>query len=289
MFTAVSVHGTMGKGAARRWRALWLAWVVVAWAAQPSLAQRLIWLGTLPGSDRSWATGVSADGSVVVGWADNAKGRQRAFRWTAARGMEDLGTLGGDSSWALGVSADGSVVVGWAANAAGYRRAFRWTAARGMEDLGTLGGDESEALGVSADGSVVVGGLTGVPFAGRRRVGCRTSARWAAIGARLLAFPPMAPWWSAGLRTPQRSVVPFAGRRRVGWKTSARWAAMRARLWAFPPMAPWWSAGLKTPQGSSCLSLDGGGWDAGPRHAAGQRWERGFWRFRRWLRGGRLG
>jgi probable HAF family extracellular repeat protein len=118
MFTAVSVHGTMGKGAARRWRALWLVWVVVAWAAQPSLAQRLIWLGTL-GGDWSEAWGVSADGSVVVGEAQNAAGDQRAFRWTAARGMQDLGTLGGDQSWAWGVSADGSVVVGEAQNAAG--------------------------------------------------------------------------------------------------------------------------------------------------------------------------
>jgi probable HAF family extracellular repeat protein len=157
MFVATSVHGTMGKGAARRWRALWLAWVVVAWAAQPSLAQQLIWLGTL-GGDWSTAYGVSANGSVVVGRARNAAGQWRAFRWTEARGMQDLGTLGGDQSWALGVSADGSVVVGWAWNAKGRKRAFRWTAARGMQDLGTLpGGYWSEAWGVSADGSVVVG------------------------------------------------------------------------------------------------------------------------------------
>ncbi len=160
--TTTPVHGTMGKGAARRWRALWLAWVVVAWAAQPSLAQRLIWLGTLPGSDRSWASGVSADGSVVVGVAYYAPGQYRAFRWTAAGGMQDLGTLGGDWSWASAVSADGSVVVGEAENAAGQRRAFRWTAASGMQELGTLGGWGSVAHGV----------------------------------------PPMAPWWSAGLTTP---------------------------------------------------------------------------------------
>jgi probable HAF family extracellular repeat protein len=69
-------------------------------------------LGTLGGSE-SEAFGVSADGSVVVGWAYNAAGQTRAFRWTASGGMQDLGTLpGGSLSVAYGVSADGSVVVG---------------------------------------------------------------------------------------------------------------------------------------------------------------------------------
>jgi probable HAF family extracellular repeat protein len=153
---AISVHSNLDKGAARWWRVLRLVWVVVAWAALPSLAQRLIWPGTLGGSE-SGATGVSADGSVVVGWAENAAGQPRAFRWTATRGMQDLGTLGGWRSEALGVSADGSVVVGWAENAAEQPRAFRWTATRGMQDLGTLGGNWSKATAVSADGSVVVG------------------------------------------------------------------------------------------------------------------------------------
>ncbi len=117
---------------------------------------RLVWLGTL-GGFLGEARGVSADGSVVVGWAYNASGDKRAFRWTASGGMQDLGTLGGYEGEALSVSADGSAVVGRAKNARGDWHAFRWTAESRMEDLGTLGGDESWALGVSADGSVVVG------------------------------------------------------------------------------------------------------------------------------------
>jgi probable HAF family extracellular repeat protein len=131
------------------------------WSQQPSLR----WLGTLPGYNQSRAYGVSADGAVVVGLASGAAGQGRAFRWTAAGGMQDLGTLGGARSMAYAVSADGSVVVGWAENAAGQRRAFRWTVDGGMQDLGTLpGGGWSEAYGVSADGSVVVGMSNGRAF-----------------------------------------------------------------------------------------------------------------------------
>ena len=132
---------------------------VLSLIATASWSQSLTWLGTL-GGDISVAYGVSADGSVVVGYADDAADAEltRAFRWTAADGMQDLGALpGGDTSGAYGVSADGSVVVGFAKNAAGQWRAFRWTASGGMQDLGTLGGTWSEAYGVSADGSVVVG------------------------------------------------------------------------------------------------------------------------------------
>jgi probable HAF family extracellular repeat protein len=152
---------------------------------------------------------------------DNAARQYRAFRWTASGGMQDLGTLGGDER---GLWTFLPMAPWWSAtlNAAGHRRAFRWTASGGMQDLGTLGGRESDAYGVSADGSVVVGGAyktpqgSGVPFAGRRLVGCKTSARWAAVIARLMVFPPTAPWWSAGLTTPQGIGVPFAGRRLVG-------------------------------------------------------------------------
>jgi probable HAF family extracellular repeat protein len=49
-------------------------------------SQSLTWLG------RGEAYGVSADGRVVVGWAKNAAGWHRAFRWTAAGDMQDLNT-----------------------------------------------------------------------------------------------------------------------------------------------------------------------------------------------------
>ncbi len=119
-------------------------------SAQDSLTD----IGTLGGTF-SWAYGVSADGTVVVGEAATAGNSIHAYRWTN-NVMTDLGTLGSSYSAAYGVSADGSVVVGFSAVGAGVSHAFRWSN-NAMTDLGTLGGDNSVAKGVSADGAVVVG------------------------------------------------------------------------------------------------------------------------------------
>jgi len=127
---------------------------VLSLIATAGWSQSLTWLGTLGGCCSS-AHGVS-DNGVVVGWATNAAGRARAFRWENGV-MQDLGTLAGyEESYALDVSADGRVVVGYIRNIPARWRAIRWENGV-MQDLGTLGGSNSQALGVSADGRVVVG------------------------------------------------------------------------------------------------------------------------------------
>ena len=80
-------------------------------------------LGTLGGNE-SLAWGVSADGAVVVGWAENAALQGRAFRWTASGGMENLNTTyaslltnGSVLAVAYAISPDGRYIVGQGYNA----------------------------------------------------------------------------------------------------------------------------------------------------------------------------
>ena len=125
-------------------------------------------LGFLPGGSSSGASGVNANGTVVVGSAIDASFHGQAFRWTAASGMVRLGFLpGGNFSDANGVNADGTVVVGQAIDASGQPQAFRWTRATRMQSVLTLllaakvvtmaGWQLTSANGVSADGTVIVG------------------------------------------------------------------------------------------------------------------------------------
>jgi probable HAF family extracellular repeat protein len=68
-------------------------------------------LGTLGGTN-SVANGISADGSVIVGYSQiTGNAANHAFKYSGST-MTDLGTLGGTNSYATGVSADGKVIVG---------------------------------------------------------------------------------------------------------------------------------------------------------------------------------
>ncbi|MEY2498789.1 MAG: hypothetical protein QOD12_2345 [Verrucomicrobiota bacterium] len=119
-------------------------------------------LGLFPKGTLSSANGVSANGSVVVGYT---VGRDpdpsfkfdvyQAFRWTQATGMVGLGWLDTQNkfSQAFGVSADGSVIVGLDS-----AQAFRWTEATGMVGLGKgPGALASVAKAISADNSTIIG------------------------------------------------------------------------------------------------------------------------------------
>ena len=92
-------------------------------------------LGDLTGGIyASQATGVSADGSIVVGnSADGSSNYNTAFIWDADNGMRNLKTVLENESldlagWELrvtsGVSDDGTVVTGWGLNPAGQTEAW---------------------------------------------------------------------------------------------------------------------------------------------------------------------
>jgi probable HAF family extracellular repeat protein len=114
-------------------------------------------LPELPGSTNGAAYGVSANGSVVVGYSAGASG-EMAVSWTNGGAPIALGDLPGGQtrSAALGVSADGSTIVGWG-TVANHEAAFRWTSAGGMVNIGSSFFDESNANAASANGKVVVG------------------------------------------------------------------------------------------------------------------------------------
>ncbi len=105
-------------------------------------------LGT-PGthSDNSEATGVSADGSVVVG-----KSNGQVFRWTEETGMQGLG-FGGSG---IKISPDGTAIAGWGFD----NEPFRWTEDLGLIPLGNpdlTAGSGGRILAMNFDGSLIIG------------------------------------------------------------------------------------------------------------------------------------
>ncbi|MGH7131034.1 MAG: GC-type dockerin domain-anchored protein [Phycisphaerales bacterium] len=121
-----------------------------------TIATGTVSLGVLPDRTGSLASGISADGSVIVGesFPDG-----RAFRWTSA-GMVDLGKPDDSTqSAARNISPDGSTVVGLVAQLPDeFFRAAIWTAEGGWTVLGVFDdGPESNCTAASTDGSIVVG------------------------------------------------------------------------------------------------------------------------------------
>jgi probable HAF family extracellular repeat protein len=165
---AVVRSGNFGFFEAMRWNA----------------SEGMVNMGAMPSgsSPRAIATGVSSDGSIIVGGSNSTNGTSEAFRWTQSDGFVGLGDLSGGnfSSVASAISRDGTVIVGQGTTIAGTF-AFRWTQA-GMVSLGDLPGfpNSSYARGVSDDGRIVVGsgnisgGLFGQAFVWEQGVGMKS-------------------------------------------------------------------------------------------------------------------
>jgi len=109
------------------------------------------------GASRSYARGVSADGSVIVGEVGSLI---RPFRWTSQNGLVNLGLPpgGANEASAQDVSNDGNTIVGYGVKPSGDSYAFLWREDGGFQNLGSLLGDTiSLAREVSGDGSRIVG------------------------------------------------------------------------------------------------------------------------------------
>ena len=118
-------------------------------------------LGTLgdPSGDptRGLSFATAVDGGNVVGGSHTADSFDlHAFLWTAADGMQDLGTAGHLS---LAKAVSGGNVVGSCGS-----HAFLWTASDGLQDLGVLGapsvGVKQSSEATAVDGGNVVGKST---------------------------------------------------------------------------------------------------------------------------------
>jgi probable HAF family extracellular repeat protein len=131
-------------------------------------------LGYVPNYARGRASGVSRDGSIVVG--TNERGQfsnvdGQAFRWTPQTGVVGLGFLRtqGTYSEALAISQDGTTIVGNSQSfgSGGPMEAYYWREGVGMQALPGLPNAPfvwTRAYATNADGRFVVGSATATTF-----------------------------------------------------------------------------------------------------------------------------
>jgi len=116
-------------------------------------------LGSSSGNSASSAWGISSDGLTIVGLGWVNAGSAHAIKWTAAQGVEDLGSsVSGSSTRANAANSDGTVIAGWQDSSSGFRQGAVWI--NGVQNLITHsnGDPATEAGGISADGLWVSGG-----------------------------------------------------------------------------------------------------------------------------------
>ena len=114
--------------------------------------------------------GMSGDGQTMVGLGWHNQCAARAFRYSAATGLVDMGTsVPGRSTRANGCNFNGTVVAGWQDLSSGFRQGAVWQGTQQRLITTNTGVAVGEAAAVSADGTWAIGlGSSGNNFLGWR-------------------------------------------------------------------------------------------------------------------------
>src|SRR5205085_8003215 len=119
-----------------------------------------VYLGLLPNTTEGFASAVSPDGATIIGTCTGAGGRNWAFVWTQAGGMQGLGELPNPQfpdahfTEARGISGDGLTIVGHS-----NFKGFRWTNQGGLQEVSEhlTGETWTYPSAISLDGAFIVG------------------------------------------------------------------------------------------------------------------------------------
>lgn len=128
-------------------------------------------------STTSTPSGISADGSVIVGSTDHPG--PRPFRWVELAPPQDIGGTEGIWSYASGICADGSTACGATLGNSGSLQYFRACKLGNGEPIllaGLSAGQSAWGSSISADGLIVAGTASGADFA-------HHAVRWVAADA----------------------------------------------------------------------------------------------------------
>jgi uncharacterized membrane protein len=184
-------------------------------------------VGPLPvAAEREGASGVSADGNTIIGYAmgsDSRPEKSQAFVWKASSGMQQLDPMPG--VFGYHASPDGATVVG--ERLVGQKGNFAWAWKSGSE-IPVDSKANSEFRGCSGDGSVLVGSYGGRAASWTQKdgweilplsSGCSGSFGWACsaggsvvVGNQLTGSVTVPTVWSGSTV----SVIPLPSRFRGG-------------------------------------------------------------------------
>lgn len=215
-----------------------VAFLIAAFAttARSQDSARFDAIGDLPGGTVfGSARGVSADGSIVVGFSNSGSGNT-GFIWTEAGGLQPLATFPGATDHRVSdISADGSKIVGWAivsTPGSGGMRALAWSGG-GVSALPSFEvsppvGEFMVAQGISADGSLIAG-------YGSNASNQYEGALWAGSGVIHLGFLPGGDSSPANDVSPDGSVI--VGRDRLYYSPTQPYSVAWMSVGGGPPQS----------------------------------------------------